>query len=279
MILVDNGSSDCTGDVIRTAEIPGIVIRRLHEACAGKSKALNLAIKNARGEVLLFTDDDVEPAPDWIEKMATPLLSGISDAVAGRIVLSEKLRRPWLTPYHGVFLAWTEPVGESPDLIGASMGIRKAVFDVIGPFDERLGPGASGFGEEALLCRQMREIGMRIHPVTDTHVVHHPQPSRLLRGSWISTATSIGASEAYIMYHWEHLKINFPRIKAALISLKLHLRRLYGVDQNPNSEGCSIWEMSYLIRISILRNYSCMSGKPRLYNLRGMRQKVEDSVP
>jgi glycosyltransferase involved in cell wall biosynthesis len=50
----------------------------MREPAPGKSRAQNTALAEARGEVLLFTDDDVEPAEDWIEKMARPLFGGVT---------------------------------------------------------------------------------------------------------------------------------------------------------------------------------------------------------
>lgn len=278
LILVDNGSSDRTGDVIRSVKLPKIVIRHLHAARPGKSRALNLAIASASGEVLLFTDDDVEPAPNWIGNMARPLLERRCDAVAGSVSLGEKLRRPWLTTFHGVFLAWTTPTESSPDLIGASMGICRSVFDLIGPFDENLGPGASGFGEEALLCRQMRELGLQIQPVYDSLVVHHPEASRLLKSSWLATAENIGKSDAYIMHHWEHARIQFPAVRETLLRMKLFLRRVAHGSSDMNAEGCPVWEISYLIRIATLRHFARESHKPRNYPCRGLSGKTFDSA-
>ena len=278
MILVDNGSTDRTGEVIGAATHPQIKIRGMTVTLPGKSRALNAAIARADGEVLLFTDDDVEPAADWIEKMARPLLEMRSDAVTGSIVLGEELRRPWLTTYHGVFLAWTTPAQDSPDLVGASMGIRRSVFDAIGPFDENLGPGASGFGEEALLCRQMREMGLRIHPVHDSLVVHHPEASRLLRKSWLATAENIGKSDAYIMHHWEHSEIKFPHVREALLRIKLILRRWVQGHTRLDEEGCPVWEISYLIQIAKLRHFARESSKPRNFPYRGLSGRVFEIV-
>ena len=115
LILVDNGSSDRTNEVIRSARLSKMTVRNLYAGNPGKSRALNLAISKAEGSVLLFTADDVEPALDWIEKMVRPLLEMSCDAVTGRISLGEELHRPWLSSYHGVFLASTTPAETSPD--------------------------------------------------------------------------------------------------------------------------------------------------------------------
>jgi hypothetical protein len=65
LILVDNGSSDGTDTLLSTlvAALPVVIV---NETQPGKSRALNKALKHARGDILLFTDDDVIPDPDWL---------------------------------------------------------------------------------------------------------------------------------------------------------------------------------------------------------------------
>jgi glycosyltransferase involved in cell wall biosynthesis len=67
VIVVDDGSSDGTA---RVAARPGVtVIRQDH---AGAAAARNRGAQQARGQVLLFTDSDCEPLPDWVEQMLAP---------------------------------------------------------------------------------------------------------------------------------------------------------------------------------------------------------------
>jgi glycosyltransferase involved in cell wall biosynthesis len=58
-VVVDNGSTDATAQVIvawmRAHEV---TVQALHEPCRGKSRALNRALRAARGALLAFTDDD-----------------------------------------------------------------------------------------------------------------------------------------------------------------------------------------------------------------------------
>ena len=273
--VVDNGSADNTAEVIRDAKHPRMEIRLVHESRPGKSRALNSALAEARADVLLFTDDDVEPAADWIEMMARPLLDRRCEAVAGRILLGEELRRPWLTSMHELWLAVeTDPKGESPILIGASMGLHRSVFDRISLFDENLGPGASGFGEETLLWWQMKEAGLRILPVADTFVIHHPESSRLQRASWLAAAVRFGRTGAYFKHHWEHATICLPELQASMICAKLFLRRLFRQQPAPDSEGCPDWEMSYIVRMEMLRQFKVESQKPRNYGCRGLQKNI-----
>ena len=273
MIISDNGSEDDTSDVIRNARHPLIDIRGVFESNPGKSRAQNTAIRSARGRVLLFTDDDVEPASDWIEEMATPLLKGDCDAVAGRILLGDELQRDWMERMHEIWLAGFPVVEkDDPELVGASMGIRRSVFERIGEFEEELGPGATGFGEETLVWLQMREAGMRINPVNNTHVVHHPDESRLLRSSWLSAAARYGETRAFMMHHWEHTRFRFPRLRRAILKLKLLTRGLLAGRREPGQEGCPAWEMSYRVELESLARFPQQACRPRLYPKHGLRR-------
>jgi glucosyl-dolichyl phosphate glucuronosyltransferase len=275
MIVVDNGSTDHTAEMVDSASHPAIDIRRIHEPRPGKSRALNAAMAQASGKVLLFTDDDVEPADNWVEEMARPLLEGRCDAIAGRILLADDLRRPWFTNMHALWLAEMRDLDDdSPELIGASMGVHRSVFDLIGGFDEELGPGITGFGEETLLWMQMKEAGRSILPCRETFVIHHPEPSRLLRCSWLAGAIQRGRTTAYVTHHWEHAVVHFPALQKLWMRTKLLLRRLSRGPARPESEGCPAWEMSYLFKIEFLKQFQMEAKRPRNYECHGFRGKL-----
>jgi len=65
IIVVDDGSTDGT---LSVAAGHDVVV--LHQAHAGPAVGRNLGAGEARGDLLLFTDADCVPAPDWIEQLA-----------------------------------------------------------------------------------------------------------------------------------------------------------------------------------------------------------------
>src|SRR3954462_13260560 len=66
-VIADNGSTDETAAVLATA---GNKVRTVFEPKRGKSRALNRALGVARGELLVFPDDDVEPLAAWLDELA-----------------------------------------------------------------------------------------------------------------------------------------------------------------------------------------------------------------
>src|SRR5947209_1130323 len=66
VIVVDDGSDDDTAEFLRTAYFD-YSLRIMQQEHAGPSAARNLGVANARGSLILFLDDDVEPIPELIE--------------------------------------------------------------------------------------------------------------------------------------------------------------------------------------------------------------------
>jgi len=68
LLVVDNNSKDDTAAVIQRHTAKGILpIRGLFEPKPGHSNARNCAMAAARGELVIWTDDDVLVDADWIE--------------------------------------------------------------------------------------------------------------------------------------------------------------------------------------------------------------------
>jgi len=67
IIVVDDGSGDATADIATKA---GAVV--IHIPHGGPAAARNAGVAAARGEIILFTDADCEPSPEWVERMTGP---------------------------------------------------------------------------------------------------------------------------------------------------------------------------------------------------------------
>lgn len=66
--MVDDGSIDDTAAAVK--RFAGV--RLIHQSNAGPAAARNRGVREATGSIVLFTDDDCVPAPDWIDAMLAP---------------------------------------------------------------------------------------------------------------------------------------------------------------------------------------------------------------
>lgn len=278
LIVVDNASTDDTASVVKGVRSK-FTIHYLYEPKKGQSNARNAGLAAATGEVILFTDDDVIPSENWLEQMTTCLHSRECDGVVGSIRLSEHLLRGWMQQVHKVWLAAPDglPTG-SPELIGANMGFHRTVLDRVPAFDPELGPGALGFADDTLFSKQLCAAGFRLRFVPDASVVHHPEPSRLLRREWLTGARKRGQTLAYLLHHWHHGNIPHPQFRLRFLSIKLRIRRSLNRLSPMDAEGCPAWEMSYVTEAERCRHFQVERKRPRNYDKHGLRRKSLGSI-
>jgi glycosyltransferase involved in cell wall biosynthesis len=274
ILVVDNGSTDHTPAVVRKHSVAKIPIRYLLESSPGQSKARNAGIAATRADVILFTDDDVVPAPDWLESIAAPLLRRECDGVVGRIELAKEICRSWMTPQHQISLAVCDGPREGVlQLVGANMGFHRSVLDRVPEFDVELGPGAFGFADDTLFSWQLVEAGFRLCFVPEASVIHRPDPARLTRSNWLAVGRKHGLSAAYVLHHWEHREISNPRLRSYRAGLKLLLRRMAQPPAPMGAEGIAPWEMSYVVEMEKCRQFIKERHRPRNYSKHGLRKR------
>ncbi len=68
VIVVDDGSADDTAGVAREEGADQVLVI----PHGGPAAARNAGLEVARGEIVLFTDADCEPGPEWVERMLAP---------------------------------------------------------------------------------------------------------------------------------------------------------------------------------------------------------------
>jgi glycosyltransferase involved in cell wall biosynthesis len=205
LILVNSASTDGTLRIMdRAASTESATVLSVLES--GAARARNAGWEAAAGDVVLFTDDDVIVPVKWAAMLTAPLRDGHA-AVGGSVHLLDSVARG-LSPRRCEFLADTRYMnlgGDPPrTIVGASMGLRRRLYDLGFQFDTRLGPGALGFMEESLLHMQITAAGGTAAFVDSVPVVHHVDRHRLEPEGWRRRAARQGACEAWIGHHWLH---------------------------------------------------------------------------
>jgi len=275
LVVVDNASTDNTAEVVQATKLSQIEVQYFYEPRKGKANALNTGLARARGDILLFIDDDVQVAEDWLAQIGDPILSGKYDVVTGQITLAPELLRPWMTPMHRWWLASSNDAQlheGKRELIGANMGFRREVLERVPAFDPELGPGARGLGEDSLFGWQLVEAGYKIEYLPNAIVFHHLDETRLCRCHWLEDARKRGRSDAYTIHHWEHSDVKNPRWSRLLLWMKLLVKRILQPPPRLEEEGCARWELGYVWRMELCKQFCLDRKQPRNYLRRGLKK-------
>lgn len=177
IIVVDDGSTDDTAERVRRAAEQGkLSIRLLKGKGRGPAAARNIGWRAATAPVVIFTDDDCEPAPrrnaDLVEFLEqNPALAG----VGGKITRIRDGVVPRFVDDEG-YLAHPGDEGSADYLVTANAAYRKAALEEVGGFNESF-PCAGG--EDPELSFRLRERGAKLAKI-DGGVVLHNHPRTLL---------------------------------------------------------------------------------------------------
>jgi len=198
VLVVDNNSCDRTRDMVEDfcRRYPGC-FRYLLETRQGKSYALNTGIREARGDILAFMDDDVIVDPNWLQNLTAGLCSGEWAGAGGRILPHWLCAPPSWFPekeWFGrapltIFDLGPEagPLTDAP--FGTNMAFHRRVFEKYGTFRTDLGPGPNGKirnNEDTEFGRRLLAAGERLK-YEPRAVVHHPVPQNRLRRGYFLT--------------------------------------------------------------------------------------------
>lgn len=157
VIVVDDGSSDDTADVVRR----GPAVTFLQQAHAGASAARNRGVATASGEFLSFLDADDVFAPGRISTQLAHLTAADGPDLSFGIV--EEFVSPDLPPAEQ---ARFQPRGRMRGRVAGAMLVRRSVFNRVGPFSPvwRVGEFSDWYlraGEAVLRSADIPEVVLR----------------------------------------------------------------------------------------------------------------------
>jgi GT2 family glycosyltransferase len=202
VLIIDQGQYDVAEQVISQARL-NCAIPLLHcsQPQKGLSAARNLATKQARGQIIAFTDDDCVPSSDWLAQIERTMISSPAcDGVTGSILpfgeetsglfpisirTAEKR-----TTFQGRALPWH--VGS-----GGNFAIKRDWLLRIGGYDERLGAGSPGkAAEDTDLFYRLLQAGAIICYEPEAVIYHERQDAASLTRSFWNYSHGIGAFTA-----------------------------------------------------------------------------------
>ena len=191
VVVVDNNSKDGTREVVATAERQFPQLRYLFQPLQGLSHARNLGITEARGEYLLFTDDDVLPESDWLRATLEGIRAHAADACGGYIAPIFEVPPPhWLTErFYGFLAVRTDRTDDYPITepsqapFGANMAMHRRVFATVGLFDTSRGRTGKvlASGEDGELFERLLGAGLKAVFLGGARVRHKVEAFRLTK--------------------------------------------------------------------------------------------------
>ena len=171
VLVVNDGSTDATEAMVkdRASSFPAL-LRVLTLEPAGPARARNAGIREARGRIIAFTDDDCLPEPDWLSKVCEGYEQDQGLAGIGGQTLP-------LEPQN-LFSRYQDLLLHQPHqdqtgitfLLTNNASFRRDRLLEVGGFDEAF-PFAGG--EDVDLSRRMRQQGYRLGYRPEAKVRHH----------------------------------------------------------------------------------------------------------
>jgi GT2 family glycosyltransferase len=219
IVIIDNNSSDTTAEVVKEYETR-LPLFYMRETRPGKSCALNKALREcALKEIVVFTDDDVTPAPDWFKEILYSVRKWPAIAAfGGKIELTwpdnkqpEWAVRDWLVgfafPRH--HYAEAEAFYKPQDYpLGPNFWVRKVVFQTVPFFDETIGarPRNRIMGEEASFLLSLQEHGFQILYYPKAVVYHRSLPEAFTL-PWLRHRAYTWGRGRVRLYGWHRLDL------------------------------------------------------------------------
>ncbi|HVB28223.1 MAG TPA: glycosyltransferase [Terriglobia bacterium] len=236
-IVVLNGPEDAAF----AQAVSRFPVTLLNEPRPGVSIARNHAVPRAKGEILVFVDDDVLIDPNWLQE----ILKGFEDpkvvCVTGRVIpagtvclAAEKADRYYAS--ERALSAWSldasnpnwyqyilgEPVG-----FGCNMAFRKAFLEKYALFPADLGAGSLiGGGDEFYMYLQVLKHGFRIrHTPTAavTHFFENDIDKQKVRNAQLHAGSVAFALKLFL----EERTLRLATVKWLLSGLKRRARRVW----------------------------------------------------
>jgi len=208
VLLVDNNCTDNTRAICEafTKAHQDVNFRYVTEPEQGLSAARNKGIKEAKGDVIVYIDDDALVDAHYLRDYAEWFAAHPETMACGGPIepLYEAEEPAWMTPYTKALLtAWMDygdkvreyPKGRYPG--GGNAAYRKEVFDKVGLFNTALGrKGGNLMGsEEKDIFDKMHASGMQVLYLPGP-VLHHCIPQAKLEKDYFDRLTlQIGISE------------------------------------------------------------------------------------
>lgn len=167
IVVVDNGSTDNTEEVLFGLQKEAVNLRWVKEHKTGRAHARNRGISESRGEVVLFLDDDIEVEANHLEShLAYHAQSKDPVAVIGRVIDISPITPAWAEDYFHERQVAGSPVTDSDDsgiplgfyFATGNVSLLRSTLDSIKSYRD----GELFYFDPAFRVREDGELGCRL---------------------------------------------------------------------------------------------------------------------
>jgi len=234
ILVVDNGSTDQTPEAVHKCQsiITKVSVRYVVETEVGLSAARNRAIREAKGRILCFLDDDAMPEPEWLEWLMRGYINKPSTMCVGGAVVPiyetelpvwfpEELESIFRPQVHGSTL-YQALYPQYP--YGANFSIRAEAIRHIGEFNTALGYKDNNLipCEETEFLLRLEKAGFKVF-IEPRAVVNHIIPTNRLTHDYLRRRQyAYGRARAFMDY----LHYSSVASKLATINMMIKLTSL-----------------------------------------------------
>ena len=262
VIAVDNASHDDTPAILQSFA-PRLPLTCLSEPRRGKNVGLNAGLAEIEGDLVVLTDDDAIPEPDWLLRLRDAAGARPDFGIFGGPILPywEEEPEPWIhacVPLGPVFGLTPPDLPErevSPYQIwGANMAVRRAVFDAGFRFGEGVGPdGTSHYamGSEVEFTARLSANGYRCWHATAPTVRHIIRRHQLAKGWVLQRAIRYGRSvyrdDARAASVRPATLFGYPRFVVRRLAMAWMKRGVAWASWDAQRRFSTSWECNYLL--------------------------------
>jgi len=186
-------------------------VRYVHEPRNGLHHARHAGAKRARGDILVYVDDDIRATSGWLAALCRPFATAPVGVVGGRICPEWDVEPPeWIRTFSPGYLSLLD-LGDSrleltwpQQVYGCNLAVRKSVLFDVGGFhpDSFADPGMRwyrGDGETGLL-RKVYAAGHGVWYEPAACVRHRISAARLTPAYFERRAFNQGISDSFTAY-------------------------------------------------------------------------------
>jgi glycosyltransferase involved in cell wall biosynthesis len=196
ILIVDNASTDSSAQIIKSYK-DSLPITYLYEAEKGKNAALNASLSYLKGDIIIFTDDDVITSPTWLSSYRSAFEQNKTYSIFGGMIKPFWEETPnelhFQECIRGPVYALTDPNWEdgpcSPYHVwGPNMAIRSSVFEDGHTFNNKVGPNSKNknyvMGSETSFTSGLNDLGYKCFH-TRAPIVQHIIRANQMAPDWI----------------------------------------------------------------------------------------------